>query len=82
MFNVLPYVPFINYRKKWINDKLNLIKSKRNNQMFKDKDGDVIDWSVVEYTLCLYYNQKYFNSLDTYIGLRLNLHQLIPYLEN
>ena len=79
---MLPYIPFLNYRERWVNEKLYKIKLKRNDEMFRDNDGCDIDWSVVKYTLCMYYNDKYFNSTDITIGLRLSPYQLMPYLEN
>ncbi len=81
MINILPYIPFLNYKKKWINNNLEIIKSKRNNEFFKDNDG-LISWDVVEYTLSLYYDRKYYDSLKSYRGLRLTPANLREYIED
>lgn len=64
----------------WLNDKLNKIKSKRNYIMFKDVEGSDIDWSVVEYSLSILYNMKYFNSDDNCVGMRLHPEKLEKYI--
>lgn len=80
MLNILPYVPFLNYKQMWLNKKLNQIKLKRNNIMLKDIEGNEIDWSVVEYMLSIYYNMKYFNSDEDCDGMRLHPEELEQYM--
>lgn len=82
MFNILPYIPLINYKEHWINEKLDVIKLKRNYEMFRDNDGKDIDWNIVEYILSIYYNEKYFGSLEKFTELRLYPNQLINYIQN
>ena len=80
MLNILPYVPFLNYKQMWLNEKLNQIKLRRNNIMLKDIEGSEIDWSVVEYMLSIYYNMKYFNSDEDCYGMRLHPEELEKYM--
>ena len=80
MLNILPYIPLFNYKQMWLNDNLNKIKSNRNYIMFKDVEGSDIDWSVVEYSLSILYNMKYFNSDEDCYGMRLHPEKLEKYI--
>ncbi len=82
MNRVLPYIPFINYKQKWINEKLYIIKSKRNDIFIRDDDGKNIGWSVIEYILCLLYDWEFFGLDFPKDGLRIQPHELKYYLKN
>lgn len=78
MINLLPYIPFYDYRKIWVEKKLNLIKENRKNQLIDDAYGEKMSWSVVEYYLFLLYDEKYFDESPG-PGLRMSISNLNQY---
>lgn len=81
MKNLLPYIPFLNYKETWINEKLILIQTKRNHKLLIDDEGYEIDWDIVKFALRMYYGEKFFGSRHPYDGLRLNPYRLMAYIE-
>lgn len=74
--NLQPYIPFTNYKKYWINEKLEKLKNHYNNKKIKDCWNCEMSWEIVEYYLGLAYNYYYFG-INPGIGLRINPMDLI-----
>ena len=79
--NVLPYVPFLGYRDRWIKQNLDKLKQIHHGQNMKDDLGEDMSYNVVEYYLCLAYDYTYFGSCMGLCGLRTNPLSLLQVLK-
>lgn len=79
--NLLPYIPFYNYRTKWTAKALDNIKTARNNTEVEDYYGDKMSWDVIEYYLLMAYDYEFFGS-DWGPGLRICPTDLRRYYTN
>ncbi len=77
--NLLPYIPFLNYRQHWKNKNLNKLKSKYT--VIKDDENNEMGWSVIDYYLLLAYDEYYFN-IDPGEGLRMSPNKLHKLTKN
>ena len=59
--NLLPYIPYYDYRTKWINTALNNAKTVNNNVELKDYWNEDMSWDVIEYYLHLAYDKIFFD---------------------
>lgn len=77
IFNLLPYIPFYNYKRIWINKKLNKLKLKYGDKFIKDSQGDDIGWNVIKYYLIFAYDFTFFNEPIYSEGLRMHPLELL-----
>lgn len=78
--NLYPYVPFYNYRKKWINYYLDELKIITNENFIKDYYNIDMSWELIEYYLELAYDSIYFG-IPCGSGLRIYPRDLVYTVE-
>lgn len=81
MFDYIKAYILPGHKKRWINNKLLLIKNKRNNREFVDSEGINISWTVIEYSLYELYNYKFYNINPLCDNLRISPLALNDYIK-
>ena len=78
--NLYPYIPFYNYKYRWVNYYLVELKKMTDGTFIKDYYNVDMSWDVVEYYLELAYDSIYFGN-PCGPGLRMVTRELVYMVE-